>query len=85
MEQRALNISPIILKEEISKLIRSLLNSKALGPNGILNKVFKMVTLIIIKDLVKVVSYYFANRIILKNFKEFITIVIRKEKKNTLS
>ena len=40
-EQRALNISPIITTEEINKLIRSLLNNKALGPDGILNKVLK--------------------------------------------
>jgi len=40
-EQRALNISPIISTEEINKLIRSLLNSKALGPDGIPNKVLK--------------------------------------------
>ena len=49
IEQRALNISPIISTEEISKLIKSLLNRKALGPDGILNKVLKVVALVIKK------------------------------------
>ena len=69
MEQRALNISPTILIEEISKLIRSLLNGKALGLDGILNKVLKIVALVIIKDLAEVASYYFTNGIILKSLK----------------
>jgi len=81
MEQRALNISPTILIEEISKLIRSLLNGKALGPDGILNKVLKMVALVIIKDLAEVASYYFANGIIPKSLKESIIVVLRKEGK----
>jgi len=55
------NISFNILIEEISKLIRSLLNKKALGLDGILNKVFKVVVLVIIKDLVKVASHCFNN------------------------
>ena len=50
IEQRAFNISPIILIEETSKLIKSLLNDKVLRLNGIPNKVFKVVTLVIIKD-----------------------------------
>jgi len=81
MEQRAFNISFIILKEEINKLIRSFLNGKALGLNGILNKVFKVVVLIIAKDLAKIASYCFINEIILKNLKEFITVVLCKERK----
>jgi len=85
IEQRALNISPIILKEEISKLIRSLLNGKVLGLDGILNKVFKVVALVIIKDLAEVTSHCFANRIIPKSLKEFITIVLRKEGKKNYS
>jgi len=83
MEQRAFNISPIILIKKISKLIRSLLNRKALGLNGILNKVLKAVTLVIIKDLAEVASYYFTNGIILKSLKESITVVLcKKEKKD---
>ena len=42
-EQKALDISPTILVKEINKLIKSLLNGKALGLDIILNKVFKMV------------------------------------------
>jgi len=42
--------------KEVSKLIRSLLNRKALGLDSILNKVFKVVTLIIIKDLVEIAN-----------------------------
>jgi len=85
MEQRALNISPIILIEEISKLIKSPLNSKALGLDGILNKVFKIAALVIIKDLVEIASYYFANKIILKSLKESIIVVLRKEGKKYYS
>jgi len=53
----------------------SYLNGKALGLNGILNEVFKVVALVIIKDLAEVASRCFASGIILKRLKEFITIV----------
>jgi len=85
MEQRALIISPIILTEEISKLIRSLPNRKALGLDSILNKVFKAVALVIIKDLAEVASHYFTNRTIPKSLKESITMVLRKEEKKDYS
>jgi len=85
MEQRALNISPTILIEEISKLIRSLPNGKALGPDGILNEVLKMVALVIIKDLVEVASYCFTNGTIPESLKESITVVLRKEGKKNYS
>jgi len=80
-----LNISPIILIEEISKLIRSLLNRKALGLNSIPNEVLKVVALVIIKDLAEAASYYFTSGIILKSLKESITIVLRKEGKKDYS
>jgi len=83
MEQRVFNISFIILVEKISKLIKSLLNRKVLELNGIPNKVFKMVILIIIKDFIKLTSYYFISKIILKSLKKFIIIVLPKEKKKT--
>jgi len=83
MEQRVFNISLIILTEKICKLIRSLLNGKALRLNGILNEGFKVVVLVIIKNLVKVTNYCFASGIILKRFKKFIIMVLCKEgKKN---
>jgi len=84
MEQRAFNISPIILKEEINKLIKSFLNGKVLGLNGILNKGFKVIVLIIIKDLIEIASHCFASKIILKSLKEFIIIVLYKKKKEKL-
>jgi len=40
-----------------------------------------VVVLIIAKDLIKIVNYYFTNRTILKSLKEFITMVLYKEKK----
>jgi len=80
-----LNISPTILTEEISKLIRSLLNRKALGLNGILNKVLKIVALVIIKDLAEAASYCFTSGIIPERLKESITIVLRKEGKKDYS
>jgi len=84
-EQNILNISPTILIEEISKLIRSLLNRKALGLDGIPNKVLKVAALVIVKDLAEAASYYFASKIILKSLKEFITIVLCKEGKKDYS
>jgi len=80
-----LNISPTILIKEISKLIRNLLNKKALKLNSIPNKILKVAALIIVKDLIKVASYYFASRIILKSLKKSITIVLYKEKKKDYS
>ena len=85
MEQKVFNISFIILIEKISKLIKSFLNSKVLGLDGILNKVFKIIVLIIVKDLAEVVSYYFANGIILKSLKKFIIVVLYKEGKKDYS
>jgi len=85
MEQRALNISPTILIEEISKLIRSLPNGKAPGPDGIPNKVLKMVALVIIKDLAEVANYCFTNGTIPESLKESITVVLRKEGKKDYS
>jgi len=84
-EQNVLNISPTILIEEISKLIRSLLNGKALGLDSIPNEVLKVVALVIIKDLVEVASYCFTSGIILESLKESITIVLRKEGKKDYS
>jgi len=40
-----------------------------------------VVILIIIKDLAEAASYYFISGIILKSFKEFIIIVLRKKGK----
>jgi len=79
------NISLTISTEEISKLIRSLLNRKALGLDSILNKVLKVATLVIAKDLVETASYCFASGIIPKSLKEFITIVLCKEGKKDYS
>ena len=81
IKQRVFNISPIILIKEINKLIKSLLNGKALRPNSILNKVFKVIVLIIAKDLAKVVNYCFINGTIPKSFKKSITVVLRKKGK----
>jgi len=84
-EQNVLNISPIILTKEISKLIRSLLNRKALKLDSIPNKVLKVAALVIVKDLVEVASHYFASRIIPKSLKKSITVVLRKEGKKDYS
>jgi len=84
-EQDVLNISPTISTEEIGKLIRSLLNGKALGPDGILNEVLKVVAPVITKDLAKAASYCFASGIIPESLKESITMVLRKEGKKDYS
>jgi len=84
-EQNVLNISPTISTEEISKLIRSLLNGKAPGLDGILNEVLKVAAPVIVKDLVEVASHCFASGIILESLKEFITVVLCKEGKKDYS
>jgi len=65
--------------EKVSKLIKNLLNRKALRLDGIPNEVFKVVALIIIKDLAEIASYYFASGIIPKRLKKSIIIVLRKK------
>ena len=85
MEQRVFNISLIILIKEINRLIKSLLNGKALGLDNIPNKVFKVVVLVIKKDFVKAASYCFINGIALESLKEFITVVLYKEGKKDYS
>ena len=85
MEQKIFNISPIILIKEINKLIKSLPNKKALKLNNMLNKVFKVVALVIKKDLVKIASYYFVNKIILRNLKKSIIIILYKKGKKDYS
>jgi len=41
-----------------------------------------VVALVIAKDLIKIISYYFTNGIVLKSFKKFIIIVLcKKERK----
>jgi len=81
IKQRTFNISPIISTKEINKLIKSFLNSKALKPNGILNKGFKVAILVIIKDLIKIASCCFVNKIILKSLKKSIIVVLCKKGK----
>ena len=83
-KQRVFNISLIIAIKKINKLIRSLLNRKALGLNSIRNKVLKIVALIIIKNLAKTASYYFTSGIIPKHLKKSITMVLYKEGKKIL-
>jgi len=85
IDQRVFNISLSILMEEVSKLIRSLLNGKALGLDGILNKIFKVIALVIIKDLAEIASYCLASEITPKRFKKFITVVLRKKEKKNYS
>jgi len=80
-----LNISPTILIKKISKLIRSFLNRKALGPDSIPNEILKVAALVIIKDLTETASHYFTSGIIPKSLKEFITIVLCKKGKKDYS
>ena len=76
-----MDISPIVLKEKINRLIKGLLNRKALGPDSILNKVFKVIALVIAKDLAKTVSYCFINGIIPESLKKSIMVILHKEGK----
>jgi len=40
-----------------------------------------VVTLVTVKDFVEIINYCFVSRIILKNLKEFIIVVLCKERK----
>ena len=71
--------------EEINKLIISLLNRKTLRSNSILNKFFKVVALVILKNLAEIASYCFTSGIIPKSLKKFITVVLCKEGKKNYS
>jgi len=66
INQKVLNISFSILIEKISKLIKTLLNGKALRLDGILNKILKVVILVIVKNLIKIASHCLTSKIILK-------------------
>ena len=72
-------------QKKLVSLLGVFLNRKALGLGGIPNKVLKVVALVIIKDLAKAASYYFASGIILKSLKESITIILRKKGKKNYS
>jgi len=72
-------------QKKLVSLLGVFLNRKALGLDGIPNKVLKVVALVIIKDLAEVASYCFASGIILKSLKESITIVLYKEGKKDYS
>ena len=85
IKQRVFNISLIILKEEINRLIKGLLNKKALRPNNILNKVLKIIALVIAKDLAKAASYYFTNKTIPESLKESIIVILHKDGKKDYS
>jgi hypothetical protein len=54
----------------------SLLNRKALGPNGILNKVLKTLINKIRKGIAKGINESLAKRILLAGYRELITITL---------
>ena len=46
----------IITPEEVKKVIQKFPNRKALGPDGILNKILKIITPIIAKELAQAIT-----------------------------
>ena len=83
--QRVLDISLIVSKKEINKLIKGLPNGKALRPDNIPNEVFKVIALVIAKDLAKATSHYFTNGIIPESLKKSIMVILRKKGKKYYS
>jgi hypothetical protein len=69
-------ISNKVTKQQLKSVIYKLLNRKALGLDKILNKVLKLVALIIAKDLAYVISNCFANKSLLLRYKKSTTIVL---------
>jgi hypothetical protein len=57
-----------VSKEEIEVILKALLAGKALGLDGILNKVLKILALEISKDLAHIVSKLLAGDIMLIRF-----------------
>jgi len=68
-------ISNKVTKQQIESIIYKLLNKKALGLDKILNKVLKLVALIIVKDFVYTISNYLVSKSLLLRYKESTTIV----------
>jgi hypothetical protein len=69
-------ISNKVTKQQIKDTIYKLLNRKALRPDRILNKVLKLVTLIIVKDLAYAISNCLVSRLLLLRYKESTIIVL---------
>jgi hypothetical protein len=74
-----------VSKEEMEAILRALLAGKALGLDGIPNKVLKILALEISKGLAHTVSKLLASDIILIRFRELITLALRKEGKKDYS
>ena len=66
-------------------MLVSLLNRKALGPNSILNKVLKALVNKMRKGIAKGINESLAKRILLVDYRELITITLRKEGKKDYS
>ena len=78
------NISYKIMEKEFKEIINKLPENKAPGLNNIINKVLRIVTLIISKELAQAIINYLAIGLP-DGLKKLFTFVLRKEgKKNYL-
>ncbi len=71
----------IITPEEVKKVIQKFPNGKAPGPDGILNKVLKIIASTIAEELAQAATDLLSTGNIPQSYKESITAVIRKERK----
>jgi hypothetical protein len=74
-----------VSKEEMKVILRALLAGKALGSDGIPNKVLKILALEISKGLAYIVSKLLAGDMMLIRFQESTTLTLHKKGKKDYS
>jgi hypothetical protein len=74
-----------ITKEEVNQVLASLLNKKALGPNGILNEVLKALASEIGEGIARGINESLVKRALPAGYRESTTITLRKEGKKDYS
>ena len=63
----------------VKSILIGMLNNKALGPDGIPNKVLKTVCLDLAEPLAEAISKYLTAGILLELYKESTTVVLKKD------
>jgi len=84
-EQREFNISHIVTKEEVEKVIKRLPNGKATGPDNVPYEVLKEIAPQISEGLAQAFTKQLASGTLPRSFKDSITTVLRKERKKDYS
>ena len=75
------SIDITVTKNQLSNVIRKLPNGKALGLDGIPNKVWKRILNTVSKELARVITRILRSGKLPESFKESTTVALRKEKR----